>query len=51
METEARQQRSNTLVQGGKVAGKSFVIQLMVGIVEVFMGIFTLSVALVADGI
>jgi len=51
METEARQQKSNTLVQGGKVARKSFAIQLMVGISEVFMGIFTLSVALIADGI
>ena len=51
MEPEARQQKSNTLVQGGKVAKKSFIIQLMVGITEVFMGIFTLSVALIADGI
>ena len=51
METEARRLKSNTLVQGGKVARKSFVIQIMVGIAEVFMGIFTLSVALVADGI
>ena len=51
MEPEVCQQRSNTLVQGGKVARKSFVIQLMVGITEVFMGIFTLSVALIADGI
>jgi cation diffusion facilitator family transporter len=51
METEARRLKSNTFVQGGKVAKKSFTIQLMVGIVEVFMGIFTLSVALIADGI
>ena len=51
MKTEACQQKSNTLVQGGKVARKSFAIQLMVGITEVFMGIFTLSVALIADGI
>ena len=51
METEAHQQKSNTLVQGGKVAKKSFIIQLMVGISEVLMGIFTLSVALIADGI
>jgi len=50
METEAHQQKANTLVQGGKVARKSFAIQLMVGISEVFMGIFTLSVALIADG-
>jgi cation diffusion facilitator family transporter len=51
METEAHRLKSNTLVQGGKVAKKSFIIQLMVGITEVFMGIFTLSVALIADGI
>jgi cation diffusion facilitator family transporter len=51
METEACQLKSNTLVQGGKVARKSFAIQLMVGITEVFIGIFTLSVALIADGI
>jgi cation diffusion facilitator family transporter len=50
METEDSQQKSNMFVQGGKVARKSFVIQLMVGISEVFMGIFTLSVALIADG-
>ena len=51
METEARRLKSNTLVQGGEVARKSFAVQLMVGITEVFMGIFTLSVALIADGI
>jgi cation diffusion facilitator family transporter len=51
METEARRLKSNTFIQGGKVAKKSFAIQLMVGITEVFMGIFTLSVALIADGI
>jgi len=51
MEPEARQKKANTLVQGGKVARKSFGIQLMVGITEVFMGIFTLSDALIADGI
>jgi cation diffusion facilitator family transporter len=51
METEARRLKSNTFVQGGKVAKKSFAIQIMVGITEVFMGIFTLSVALIADGI
>jgi cation diffusion facilitator family transporter len=38
-------------VQGGKVARKSFAIQLLVGFAEVFMGIFTLSVALIADGV
>jgi cation diffusion facilitator family transporter len=51
MEPEARQKKSNTFVQGGKVARKSFTIQLMVGITEVLMGMFTLSVALIADGI
>ena len=51
MKTGASQQKLNTLVQGGKVAKKSFTIQLIVGITEVFMGIFTLSVALIADGI
>jgi cation diffusion facilitator family transporter len=51
MKTGAHQQKLNTLVQGGKVARKSFAIQLLVGITEVFMGIFTLSVALIADGI
>jgi len=51
METEVRQQKSNTLIQGGKVARKSFAVQLMLGVAEVLMGIFTLSVALIADGI
>ena len=51
MEIDAYRLKSNTFVQGGKVARKSFLIQLMVGISEVFMGIFTLSVALIADGI
>jgi cation diffusion facilitator family transporter len=41
----------NNLTQGGKVAKKSFLVQLMVGFSEVIMGIFTLSVALVADGV
>src|SRR4030067_2877086 len=51
METEARRLKSNTLVKGGKVRKKSFIIQMMVGITEVLIGIFTLSVALIADGI
>jgi cation diffusion facilitator family transporter len=50
METKARQQKSNTLVQGGRVARKYFLIQMIVGVAEVLMGIFTLSVALIADG-
>ncbi len=39
------------LVQGGKVAKRSFFIQLMVGLSELVMGVFTLSIALIADGI
>jgi len=38
------------LARGGTVAEKSFVILVLVGIVEVFVGIFSLSVALIADG-
>jgi cation diffusion facilitator family transporter len=39
------------LIQGGKVAKKSFFVQLMVGLSELVMGIFTVSIALIADGI
>jgi len=39
------------LARGGKVAEKSFVILVLVGIVEVFVGTFSLSVALIADGV
>jgi cation diffusion facilitator family transporter len=39
------------LVQGGKVAKKSFFVQLMVGLSELAMGMYTLSIALIADGI
>jgi cation diffusion facilitator family transporter len=39
------------LAQGGKVAKRSFLVQLMVGLSEIFMGVFTLSIALIADGI
>ncbi|MCW4028694.1 MAG: cation diffusion facilitator family transporter [Candidatus Bathyarchaeota archaeon] len=39
------------LAQGGKVAKRSFFIQILVGLSELFMGIFTLSIALIADGI
>ncbi len=42
---------ASNLIQGGKVAKKSFIVQLMVGVAEVIMGIFTLSIALIADGI
>jgi cation diffusion facilitator family transporter len=39
------------LTQGGKVAKRSFFVQLMVGLSELVMGVFTLSIALIADGI
>jgi cation diffusion facilitator family transporter len=39
------------LAKGGVVAEKSFAISVLVGIVEVFVGIFSLSLALVADGV
>jgi cation diffusion facilitator family transporter len=39
------------LVSGGKVAKRSFLVQLMVGLSELVMGTFTLSIALIADGI
>ena len=39
------------LVQGGKVAKRSFLVQIMVGLSELVMGVFTLSIALIADGI
>ena len=39
------------LVQGGKVAKRSFFVQLMVGLSELTMGVFTVSIALIADGI
>lgn len=42
--------QSTELAKGGRVAEKSFIILLLVGIAEVFAGIFSLSVALIADG-
>jgi cation diffusion facilitator family transporter len=39
------------LAQGGKVAKRSFFVQIMVGFSELIMGTFTLSIALIADGI
>jgi len=39
------------LAKGGTVAEKSFVILVLLGIVEMFGGIFSLSVALIADGV
>jgi cation diffusion facilitator family transporter len=43
--------KSDRLILGGKVAKKSFIVQLAVGFAEIFMGTITFSVALVADGI
>ncbi len=43
--------RSAELAKGGAVAEKSFVVLVLVGVAEVFVGIFSLSLALVADGI
>jgi cation diffusion facilitator family transporter len=39
------------LFSGGKVAKRSFLVQIMVGLSELVMGVFTLSIALIADGI
>jgi cation diffusion facilitator family transporter len=43
--------RSNELAKGGEVAEKAFAVSVLVGIVEVFVGIFSLSLALIADGV
>jgi cation diffusion facilitator family transporter len=43
--------KSNRLTKSVKVAEKSFIVQLIVGFAEVITGLFTLSVALIADGI
>jgi len=42
--------QSTELAKGGAVAEKSFAVLVLVGIVEVIVGIFSLSVALIADG-
>jgi cation diffusion facilitator family transporter len=42
---------ASNLIQGGRVAKKSFLVQLMVGFAEIIIGTFTFSIALVADGI
>jgi cation diffusion facilitator family transporter len=39
------------LAKGGTVAERSFVVLVIVGLVEVLVGTFTLSLALVADGL
>jgi cation diffusion facilitator family transporter len=43
--------QSTRLAKGGAVAEKSFVVLVLVGIAEVFVGIFSLSLALIADGV
>jgi len=43
--------QASELAKGGKVAEKSFLILVLVGIVEIFAGIFSLSIALIADGV
>ncbi len=43
--------QSTRLARGGKVAEKSFVVLVLVGIVEVFIGLFSSSLALIADGV
>ena len=43
--------QSTRLAKGGAVAEKSFGVLVLVGIVEVFVGIFSLSLALIADGV
>ncbi|XHH08967.1 MAG: cation diffusion facilitator family transporter [Candidatus Bathyarchaeia archaeon] len=43
--------KTDKLLKSGKVAKRSFAVQLLVGFVEVIAGIFTLSVALIADGV
>jgi cation diffusion facilitator family transporter len=42
---------SNELVKGGEVAEKAFVVSVLVGVVEVVVGFFSLSLALIADGV
>jgi cation diffusion facilitator family transporter len=43
--------KTDKLLKSGRVAKRSFVVQLILGFVEVFVGLFTLSVALIADGV
>jgi cation diffusion facilitator family transporter len=43
--------QSSRLAKGGAVAEKSFVVLVLVGLAEVFIGIFSLSLALIADGV
>ena len=43
--------QSTRLAKGGAVAEKSFGVLVLVGIAEVFVGIFSMSLALIADGV
>lgn len=43
--------RSTRLAKGGVVAERSFVILVLVGIAEVSIGVFSFSLALIADGV
>jgi cation diffusion facilitator family transporter len=43
--------KTDKLLKSGKVAKRSFAVQLIVGFVEVIVGLFTLSVSLIADGV
>jgi cation diffusion facilitator family transporter len=43
--------QSTRLAKGGAVAEKSFVALVLVGIAEVFIGVFSMSLALIADGV
>ena len=43
--------QSTRLAKGGAVAEKSFAVLVLVGVAEVFVGIFSLSLALIADGV
>jgi divalent metal cation (Fe/Co/Zn/Cd) transporter len=44
-------QQREELAKGGAVASKSFTILVLVGIVEVIVGVFSASIALIADGV
>jgi cation diffusion facilitator family transporter len=43
--------QSTKLAKGGAVAEKSFVVLVLVGIAEVLIGTFSMSLALIADGV
>jgi cation diffusion facilitator family transporter len=44
-------QQHEELAKGGAVASKSFVVLVLVGIAEVIVGVFSASLALIADGV